>query len=77
MKSNIINKMAYLVSSAIIADVFIKKHDITDEGTQFCIRHTFEGYHAITKDIDRDGIQFAIYTNALKKYCDSVIASKQ
>ncbi len=67
--------MSFEVPPILLADMFIKKYGINDEGTQFCVRLTFEGYYACIKDIDRDSLEFRIYTHEFKKYCDRTIAS--
>jgi len=57
-----------------MADVFIQIYNITDPGTQECLRLVFEGYALCMhgKPIDQETMT---YMHVFKKYCDNVISN--
>lgn len=64
----------YENESDIMANVFIQKNNITDPGTQECIRLVFEGYALCLCGKQMD-IETMTYTHVFRNYCDTVISS--
>ena len=60
--------------SMIMANIFIQKNNITDPGTQVCIRLVFEGYALCLSGKQMD-IETMTYIHVFRNYCETVISS--